>query len=286
LAKTTLNENSQIKFKGSLYNVQEFMEKFEMADVIEAVATMQVLVDRGSAFEYKNETKEQKVFNKAIEEEEIKAAANTIDAETERAKDFRAQKARDGRLVYPRIRVAYPTYTKATGMKGYFREKLRLKDSQMEIREKNGAVYLIFYNITDAELNFINRVYASDKVINAAVNTADQTVGKITETVDYVAKKIASPALEIGARGIVGILKTVVGVASKTGATLINAGSAGIKQTAKDLKEDPDIIRARRELINGKNSVARKFSGIGGTSSGIDIGEFDDDDLDDIDTIQ
>jgi hypothetical protein len=51
---------------------------------------------------------------------------------------------------------------------------------------------------------------------------------------------------------------------------LLTATSQGVKQAGREIKEDPDVLRAGRELIGAKDAVMRKV-GSYGTSGGSGI---------------
>ena len=64
--------------------------------------------------------------------------------------------------------------------------------------------------------------------------------------------------------------KAVVHTGIKTGAGLINSGSKAVKQTADELRHDPELLRAGKELRDAKDKMKSFFSRkFGGKSTGI-----------------
>lgn len=269
----TIDTNSLFNFKGARYSFEEFKEAYDLEDTSDeqVLEVIRILHKKGSLkIDEGSKTKQQKALEKASKEESISKLADAIDAEEEQAKDFKAKQKREERLTYELIEVSYPTYSKAIEAKQLYEKNLRLNN--IDIIQRGESILLAFRDITDNDLNYINRTYLADKAINATVNTVEKGIGSVTGAVDYTARKIVSPTFQIGAKASANLLKSLAHVVVKTGATVISAGSQGIKETKEAISNDPDVIRAGRELIDAKDGVMRTVTGkTSGTSAGINI---------------
>lgn len=266
-----LEPKDRLNFKGSILTFEQFTEKYANGNQNEATAIVETLIRKGNIkLVDKASSKQDLAIKQADKEEIIRLMADEIDAQEEQRKDFKADIKRQDRLTYQEAEIQYPNQFKAAEAELYFKEKLRLKET--EIRVRNGICYLVVKNVTDAELNYINRVYTADNVIKAGVDLANKGAESMVGAVDYTAKKIVTPVVEIGAKTSMGLLRALTGTLVKTGATIVNAGSQSIKQTARDIQLDPDIIRARRELTNTKDDLKRTIvNKSSGRSSGIRV---------------
>jgi hypothetical protein len=266
-----INSEDQINFKGNVMTLQKFADTYIEGDLEGAADVLEVLLRKGSAKLVNNQpTKQEKAIETATREEVVRQLAEQIDAQEEMAKDNKAQVKREGRLTYDEVEIQYPNLFRAQEAELNYKEKLRI--SNTEIRLRDNVAYLVVRDITDAELNYINRTYTADNVIKAGMGYVGRGADTMVDTIDYTAKKVVTPVLEIGARASMGLLKALASTAVKTGATVINAGTKGARQTAYEIKHDPDIIRAHRELIETKDDVVRSLANkTGNTASGIKV---------------
>lgn len=267
MSKYVVEMDSIIKFHGSRYTIQEFAAKFEIASELDALATAQTLVDKGKAQLEVNRTKEQKTFEKVADEENWTANANQHDMYVEAGKDFAADQKREGRARYPEVEVDYPHLLKAQEHQTLFLKNLRLRPDQVEVRIQVNLVKLVFKDITDAELNYITRTYKSDKAVGAALGFLESGVGKATGAIDYTATRIAAPMAQIGARAGVSIFKSVASTIAKVSSSALVAATQGAKAAAHEIKNDPDVLRAGRELLEVKDAGMRTLNRGGSSAS-------------------
>lgn len=269
MSKPVVEMDSLIRFSGKRYSVAEFAEHFHIDSELEALNTMQVLVNKGQASLEVNTSKEQKAFERVATEENWVANANQHDLYEEAAKDFAAQQKRDGRATYARIELDYPNLLKAQEHQALFMKQLRLSPDQVEISIRVNLVMIVLKDVTDAEVNYVNRVYKSDKAIGAALGFVESGMGKATGAIDYAATKVAAPMVQIGARAGVSVLKSLASTLAKVSSSTIVAVSQGTKAAAKDIKNDADVLRAGRELLEVKDAAMRTMNKGGATASGM-----------------
>jgi hypothetical protein len=252
--------------------MQQFADKYAGGDMTAAIPAAMTLQRKGELVLAEDLSPEQKVLNRIQSEVNIEEAANDADRDEELIKDARANARREGRAKYPEIELDYPTKVKMFEHKRKFMTDLRLAEDQIETGCSESGYVMKIKNITDAELNAIKRTYGADRAITAAVGMIDTGAQKITGGVGYTADKVIAPAVQVGARVGASVLKTVLKTAIKTGSTLLTATSQGVKQAGHEIKDDPDVLRAGRELLSVKDTVMRRVGSYGtSNTSGIRI---------------
>lgn len=269
-----MDKSKKYHLFGRIVTVQQFINEnadaLANADDQKIQATIDVLVRKGHMKEVDTRTKDEKKMMKAAQEELIRAAASGVEQQGEDLKDYKAELKRENRLSYEEIELDFPNATYAMQFEEFCKSTLRIKET--EIRLRNGMAILAVKNITDAELNAINRKYTADKVVSSTVGVMDKTAEGLTKAVDYAAKNVLTPVTSIAAKSGMSILKSLAGTVARTGATLVTAGSKGLRDTIHDIKNDPEILRANRDLIDAKDTIRRTVVGASaGTNSGIRV---------------
>lgn len=270
--KVVVVEDSIVNYYKRRYTMIEFALAFCNGNMETALVAAQQLCDTGRLTVERNTSVEQRGFEKTASELDWKASANQHDQFEEQHKDFIAQQKREGRATYQKVEFDYPNLLKAQEHQNMFHKDLRLTGNQSEIRLTPGVVMLVFYDITDAELNAITRIYKADKMIGSVVNAMDSGTQKMTGVVSYAATKVAAPMAQVGVRAGVSILKTIGTTMAKVTGGLISASVQGAKQAAHEIRHDPEVLRAGRELLDAKDSAMRVVgSRSNGSSGGIRI---------------
>jgi hypothetical protein len=263
-----LNQDSIIQFNGKRYSMVDFAEEFAGGDLEVAIGSAGVLVHKGKARLIDQRTKEQKVFDKVDGELSITEAANKHDAFVEKNKDYQVQKKREGRATYPCVEYDFGNDLYANEFAEFAAKEVRVDVDNIEIAMKSGYVIVRVFNVTDRDMNILNTKYKADKATRAAIGLVDSTAQKATDLVHYGATKVAAPMIQVGARAGASIFKTILTTAAKTASTLVTAGTQGVKAAAHEIRNDEDVLRAGRELIEVKDAAARKINGFGTTSGG------------------
>lgn len=271
MAIQAVEMDSYIRFAGKRWTVEELAIEYGISDPTIALATIQILVNKGEARVEENLTKEQKIFQSVAAQENWVANAKQHDLYEEAVLDHRANEKREGRATYPSIEVDYPNLLKAQEQQAYFIKNLRLNPAQIEISIRVNLVVMILKDITDAEYNFVNRTYKADKMIGTTLGFMEGGVNKVTGGIDYASTRIAAPIVQIGARAGVSVFKTIATTLAKVTSSTITAASQGAKTAAHEIRHDADILRAGREIIEAKDGIKRSFNKGGSTAGGIRI---------------
>lgn len=250
-------------FHGKDYTVDEFATAYAEGDIDKALDLANILYAKGKVIIRDNSTPEEKVFKKVQGEVDIVSQANAADQEQEAILDYQAAQKREGRMTYPKIELDYPSSALARihGMK--FIKELRLQEEQININSTiSGKIVMTISDITDAEFNAICRIYKTDKIINSAMSMATKASNTVVGGFNFGTEKIAVPTLDLGIKTGMGILRGLSKVVVKTGSTLITSAMQSAKQTASEVADDPDVLRARRELIETKDAIKRKIGNV------------------------
>lgn len=261
------NDDSKFLFYGDTYDgIAQFADEYSEGDIKKAKPIIEVLLRKGEMQVLEVKSPKDKCFEQTAKEEMIARAVESLDLEAEMSKNLKANKKRENRLTYPGIEVTVNSYADALKLMNYCQQTLRLMDVSINVDALGNHV--IIKNLTDAEMNAINRYYMGMNVTAGIQTGMQKSVDTLTKSIDYTAQQVITPAAQIGVKGVVSIFKSLAKVGARVGSTAITATSKGIQQTKEELLSDPDVLRATNELINAKDAVKRKTTGIG-TVSGI-----------------
>jgi hypothetical protein len=180
--------------------MEQFAAKYADGNLEAAIPAAETLKRKGKLVLQEDLSPEQKILNRIESEVALEDAANEADQDEERIKDARANQRRAGRAVYSEIELDYPTRAKVLEHKRNFMANVRLAEDQIVITMSDAGYVMKILNITDAELNYIQRVYKSDRAISAAVGMVETGASKLTGGVGYTADKVIAPAVQVGAR--------------------------------------------------------------------------------------
>jgi hypothetical protein len=149
---------------------------------------------------------------------------------------------------------------------------LRLTEEQFATQvSENGGYVLVIKNITDAELNYIQRLYKLEIGITNVMDTVNTGAQKVTSVVGYTADNILGPSVQVISKAGSSILKTLLKTGVKTTSTILTSAIHGIKEASSEVKNDPDTLRLVRESINIKDSVARSINSFSNNVGGSGI---------------
>ena len=265
-----MNNLTEVIVLGQKYTVEEFAIEYEEGNIQYAINTINVLVNRGQAeILGERKSKEKIKIEKALREKDHLDKADYVRQEEEKQKDNRAQTKKEGRLLHEQITVDYFAIKQAKEHKALFEQNLRLTGIQLLMNDDD-SYSLMIPNVSDKDIDYISRTLKTDSIVGGAVKGIDMGITGTTKAIDYTAKKVLSPTITIATKGVVSVGRTLFSTVAKAGGTIISAGAEGGRRTASELSTDDDIIKARQELINAKNSMRRGFnSTVGGSSSRI-----------------
>jgi hypothetical protein len=154
--------------------------------------------------------------------------------------------------VYKEVRIPYNTFFEAEQAEASIAKKYGLETS---LERKGGENYVVLYNVPDATLTEISRIYRLDRVIQSGVTVIQDSLGAVSSAVDYTINSVAAPVVKVGMKVAGDTAKSVSTFAGKTLGSAVNITAQSARDTAEKLKTDPDVIMAKRELIRGKDAV-------------------------------
>ena len=248
----------KIKFAGKIFTLEDFAVKFYGGDLDVALSQLELLVNQGRAsiiYPAKEVGVEQ--IEKANEQQEFYDLVEEIYNDEQREQAFKVAQKREGRLTYKAVDFAFPTQTKAREFKVNV-DALNL-ESQMFLNDDD-TITLQVKNLTDAELNKLQLLYKTERVVNNTLKAVENGASKATSAVDYTATKVVVPVVTVGAKAGVGVLKTLTKTTAKTASTLLTSLSHGVKQTSMELKKDSDILKAKAEILGVKDNLMQSVT--------------------------
>lgn len=259
-----------IMLKGKKYDEEKFMEKYGIPSKEKALEYMNKCVRNGEATIYNPKSDEKRLIDKLDNDIEFENVMDAIRAEEENAKKYaRAKKAEDVDLVS--IKLNFSSTSEAV-MNEEAINRMGIEDTEISISK--GVISLIVRNITPQEYTKIASKYKMDKAISNTVKVADKTVSTATDAVNYVATKVVAPGAKIAGAGIMNLGKGLLQTTIKTGAGVVNATAEAKRETAKVLATDTEMLKAKEELKEAKNSALRFFKskfGVGKSGNGIEM---------------
>lgn len=261
-----LNENSVIVLKNKKYTMEAFKEKFGFDDLKLTIAMAEEFVSQGKAIEYKSQTGEDTILEDVNKEFLFKQMVEQLDKEEDNYKKaIRNEKASDSDLL--NIGLKFKTSIEA-GKAEEWINSLNIEDTSITIQK--GVITLKVSNITPEEYAKISRKYQMDKAIDNGVDMASKAINGTTDAINYTATQVIAPVAKIAGEAGLNVAKGITHTAIKTGAGLINSASKAVVDTKNALATDSEMLRAKRELNDAKNTITsffkKKFSSASSTN--------------------
>lgn len=246
----------KLNFCGQLFTLEQFAEELCEGNQERASGVIEELVRQGRAawIEQNPQEKEQKQLMKTLVQQTLVENANLHDQYDTLQEEYRREKARAGRITYDAIELDFAHLGKAQEFQIYVANTLRLES---EITLRGSACVLKVFNCTDKELNAMSMKYKAENAINSVVHGVDKVATGTTKAVDYAAKQVVAPAVQVGAKAGVNILKTLAVTSIKSTGSIVSAIAAGSKQCVQEISTDPDVLRASRDLLGVKDATMR-----------------------------
>ena len=268
--KKNLTADSIIYLNGRKTTLQQIADTHAEGDLDVACGIVDAFIKRGKAkLEEEVAVRQDKAMQKAMNEQKVIEAADLLDDLEDQTKDYAAEVKKVDRALYPKLEIVYPNQLKAMEDETFFRSKLRIKDTEVVL--KKGQIFLILRNVSDAEYNAINRHIATQSAVSNAVSTVNKGAESLTNTVDYAAKNVFAPVAKVGVKAGVNLGRTLFSTAFRAGAAVLTAGVQGVKDVAHDINHDPEVLRARREMISIKDGALKRINGGRADSKRINI---------------
>lgn len=265
-----INRDSIITIKGKRYSVEDFMTKYGVPTEVQAMELMTKAVTKGKATIY-NSAEADEDFIASLEDNiQFDKIINQIEQEEfESNVADRNAKAEEVDLV--NIKLTFETSQLAVEAEMWI-NSLGIMNTKIEIEK--GVIALIVRDITPSEHTKIATKYQLEKALNKTVKVAGKTVTNTTNTINYVATKVVAPTAKIAGEAGMNLGKGLVHTTAKVGAGLINSGSKAIADTQVALATDTEMIKAKKELIDAKDSLVsffKKKTGANRRRSGIEV---------------
>lgn len=250
-----INANTILIIKGKKTTIQEFQNRFGLESEERAIQMATILVKKGNAVVHVEKSEEQELLSKLEADELLASIVDQLDAEEESAKQVKREQAKaDTDLVS--IKLAFKSSADACQAENWI-NSLGVDDT--EITMKKGAISLIVRDITPQEYTKIATRYQMDKAIDTTVKVAGNVLTNATNAVNYTATKVVAPTAKIAGEAGMNLGKGLIHASVKVGAGLVNSGSKAIADTKVALATDTEMIRAKKELIDAKDSALSFF---------------------------
>lgn len=253
-----IKSGEEFFFGDTKYTIEEFANDFCNGNTDKAFKSISQLTKRGDINLTLNETTQEKILEKNQEEESIKDQVNAFEDEEEKTKDYLAKQARQGYNIYEEIQIEFPNYSRASKAQEWIAENLRVTDTSII---QGIPCVLVINNIAHNEYVKLTRYYKTCNIVNKTNAIANKAIDSTTKAIDVGAKEIIAPTLKIATKATVGITKSLASVTMRAGAGIINETSKGVSNIIKETKEDEELIRAKNNLTNFKNSFKGLFGG-------------------------
>lgn len=267
---SNINQQTIFMVDGASLTFEDFKNKFGIVDDEQALKTAIALVKKNKILVKEVETDEDVLMNKANKELELQEMVDAILLEEDNAKTIERQSKIDGKDLLD-IELTFTSSAQAIQAEQWI-NSIGIENTSVTI--KKGVFYLAIKQITPQEYTKIARKYKLDKTIETGVKYAEKAVMGTTDMVNYAATKVVAPSAKILGKAGLNIGKGLVHTGAKVGASLVNNTVKAGKETKEALRTDTELIKAKKELIDVKDSVFGKFKKMlnpTGKTSGINI---------------
>lgn len=248
-------------FAGKRYTLGEFAEDFKEGNLEEASALLEILLKTGKARELPNFAGgiEQQIINDALREVGVLDVAESLTAEEIAEKKFRVDKKRENKLTYPEVAFEFATVSKAESFEDTLTDMFINCSVQKNTETKLWEV--VVNDVTEGDLTKISNLYKTQRVVDGTLFAVDDMANKTVNTVSYASEKVIVPTVQVAGKAGMSIFKTLAKTAVKTGSTLTSAVVHGVRDTVKEVKTDPDVIKASADLKKTTLDVKNSFGG-------------------------
>lgn len=252
-----IDMNTILIIKGKKTTMQEFQARFGIDSDDKAIQMAQILVKKGNAVVHTEKTDEQELLSKLEADALLASIVEQLDNEEYSAQQAKREEMKS-EVDLVSIKLAFNSSADATQAEAWI-NSLGVEDT--EITMKKGAISLVVRDITPQEYTKIATKYQVDKALDNTVKVATKTIVGATNAINYTATKVVAPTAKIAGEATMNLGKGLVHATAKVGAGLVNSGSKAIVDTKVALATDTEMIRAKKELVDAKDSVVSFFKG-------------------------
>lgn len=253
--RNKVDMNTIIIIKGKRYTMDEFINKFAITDTNKAIVYAETLIKKGKATVYNNITEEEEIKKKLDADIEFQNIINQLEEEEYISKQSKREELKKETDLVS-IALTFTTSAEACEAEHWI-NSLGIEDTEISI--KKGAIKLIVREITPQEYNKIATRYQLEKGINTAVKYANKTIINTTDAINYTATKVVAPVAKIAGEAGMNLSKGLLHTGIKVGAGLVNATSKAIDDTKVAMATDTELLKAKKELIDAKDSALSFF---------------------------
>lgn len=250
-----MDMNTILIIKGKKTTMEEFKTRFGIDTDEKAIQMAQILVKKGNAIVHVEKSEEQEVLSKLEADALLASIVDQLDSE-----EYSAQQAKREELKSEvdlvSIKLSFASSAEAASAESWI-NSLGVEDT--EITMKKGAISLIVRDITPQEYTKIATKYQLDKALDTTVKVASKALVGTTNAINYTATKVVAPTAKIAGEATMNLGKGLVHATAKVGAGLVNSGSKAIADTKVALATDTEMIRAKKELVDAKDSAISFF---------------------------
>lgn len=250
-----MDMNTILLIKGKKYTMEAFMSKFAITDEAKAIQYATLLVKKGKASVYSATSDEESLISKLDQEQAFIDMMNQLESEEYSSVQAKREELKED-VDLVSISLSFKTSAEACAAENWI-SSLGIEDT--EISMKKGAIKLIIRNITPQEYTKIATRYQLEKAINTTVGMAGKTIVGATDAVNYLSTKVVAPTAKIAGEAGMNLGKGIFHTGVKVGAGLVNATSKAVTDTKVAMATDTELLKAKRELIDAKDSAVSFF---------------------------
>lgn len=241
--------------KGKKYSMDAFKTKFAITEDEKALQYANMLVKKGIATVYSATSDEDELLAKLDEDIAFQEMMSQLESEEHASVQAkRAEEKQDTDLVS--IGLTFKTTAEACTAENWI-NSMGILDTEISI--KQGAIKLVVRDITPQEYTKIATKYQLEKSINTAVNVASKTIVGATDVVNYTATKVVAPVAKIAGEAGMNLGKGLLHTGVKVGAGLVNASAKAVEETKVAMATDTELLKAKKELMDAKDSAISFF---------------------------
>ena len=164
--------------------------------------------------------------------------------------------------IIPEVQIDLECLHDAQVMHNYVMVELGLK----AIVTDGSPAILSIFDVPDNKLSTIRRRCAVENFSKGTVKVINTVRDIVVGGADFAAYRVAGPIAQAGIVAGTGIAKVVAKAALATSATLIGSTIENARRTGQELRIDPEVLKAKKELTGAFTSIKNLF-GLTSTSN-------------------
>ncbi len=260
-----LNLDQQVFFGGKKMSMQGFLDSCGMDPTDNGVLTaVNKLVKKGKMRILEDKTNND--FESTYKELELDLAISDIEEDNFNTEKYNRAKKKEGQLIFDDlIELDFPSRQAVNDMMDYCNKRMISASAE----QRDGLYVLTLENISESELAGIRRYQFLNKTGANIAKTADSVAKHTVNTVAFTAQNVVLPTARAGLTTALGVIKTVIKTGTQVGSNIITNTTSNTRTMTKELSTDHEVLKAKRDLIDAKDSIMRFFKSGNSSSSGI-----------------